>query len=49
MNIKELVKLAKGYYPHSKNLRKQWVRKTVMLANEGKHVLFGGKISWRSY
>ena len=49
MNIRELVKQALQYYPNSKNMRKQWVRKTHILIESNKHVLYGAKVGWKSF
>ena len=39
----ELKARSKKYYPHSANMRVQWLRKTVHLYVTGKHVLLTGK------
>lgn len=46
MNTRSLMKQAKQYYPNSKNLRKQWVLKTIWLISEGKHILHDGVAKW---
>lgn len=46
MSIRELVKNALKFYPNSKNMRKQYVRKTLMLIESSKHVLYGAKPKW---
>ena len=46
MTIKEMVTQAKILYPNSKNLRKQWIRKTKMLVESNNHVLYGAVPKW---
>lgn len=41
-NLKQLINQSKGYFPSSKNMQKQWVRKTVELERSGKHCKFNG-------
>lgn len=45
--LRLLATKAKEFYPQSKNMRKQWVHKTVYLINSGKHVLNGGVPNWK--
>lgn len=47
--LRTLVKEAKSHYPESKNMRKQWVKKTKELMDTGRHVLYGGKTNWKAY
>lgn len=41
-NIRELVAKAKTFYPHSRSMRKEWVRKTITLHQRGRHALYTG-------
>lgn len=41
--LKQLVARAKCLYPHSKHMRKQWVRRTVELETSGQHLARLGK------
>lgn len=41
-NIRELVSKAKSFYPHSRAMRKQWLRKTINLHQSGRHALNTG-------
>lgn len=43
---KQLVARAKNLYPHSKSMRKQWVRQTLHLTQTGRQGLNTG--GWRA-
>lgn len=45
-NIRELVTKAKTFYPHSRAMRKQWLRKTLNLHQSGRHALNTG--GWKN-
>ena len=45
-SIRDLVLKAKRFYPHSKAMRKEWVRKTINLHQSGRHALNTG--GWRN-
>lgn len=40
--IKELITLSKTYYPDNIVLQRQWIRKTKMLYQTGRHAAFTG-------
>jgi hypothetical protein len=41
--LKQLMQKAKCFYPHSKHMRKQWVRRTIELETSGQHLARLGK------
>jgi hypothetical protein len=46
MSIRDFIRKAQAFYPTSKPMRKQWVRKTIKLMSEGKHIDYGAKVKW---
>ena len=40
--LRILITAARTYYPASKSLQRQWVRKTKFLEDTGRHVKFNG-------
>lgn len=48
MEIKQLIKQARQFYPKSKSMRHQWIRKTLDLNNRGCHLLQTGKFRFGS-
>jgi hypothetical protein len=45
-NVRDLVEKAKRFFPHSKGMRKAWVRKTIALHQSGRHALNTG--GWKN-
>jgi len=41
--LRDLVKKSKRFFPNSKAMRKQWVRKTIALETSGQHLARLGK------
>ena len=42
MNIREMIEQARRYYPNSRHLQRQWIRKSWWLLEQGKHALQTG-------
>ena len=43
---RDLIRRARVLWPHSKSYRRQWIRNTMRLLTEGKHILHGGERRW---
>lgn len=44
--LMQLVRKARSHYPHSRDMQRQWIKKTTHLYMTGKHALLTG--GWRS-
>jgi hypothetical protein len=49
MSIRYLILKARRYYPHSKKMRKAWVRQTKYLFDTGRHALLTGGFTAGNY
>lgn len=43
LTLRDIIKQARVHYPMSRSLRHQWIRKTIKLLDEDKHILYNDR------